>query len=732
MKVFMGVLVSFVLVFIAILILPFVIDLSRFKPQIQQAVSKQLNVNIDFESIQLTIFSGLGFKLENVSLVNTDVHFQNVKLLQVKEIKFQTQVVPLFSGKIIGFVEIDSPNIKIVKEGDVNNISSLIKTTQSNAPSVEAPVAPAGGNADAVKSPDIEIAKKQDDGNFVKNILIESFKINNAYISYLDKQSKKNPILIQKLNLDVSNIGVDKDVKVIFSTDLNIKDDDYTVKGPLSLKIVAKTALEATKWKNSTFKGDLYLNELNINYKNIFVKSDKIPFHFDFEGKATPELLVLNNFSLNLQSLDLQAQVNIQDFKKLKSDIHFNLSSKNVTSLGEILPQYKTLLTKGTFNLDSSVGGLLSDTNTIHSSSKLSANLYQSDIRLQLDETSIKPLQMRVQAQSNDLNVGEIVKPLMAAPSRKKEKSDFEIQYDNLKFHNFSLDTSLDGNVLSVKDFGLDIFNGNMASNFIVHLNENPLSYLGNIKFKHIQIQDLIKLVKFKEQTPPLEGVTDLTMSFNGQGTSQEAISKTLNANGAYAFSSGKLNMKSIMGLASEQLGKYTSSINIPGLDLGLSKINSIDLGQNKQKSLKNVKGNFEIKNGKIIVDNNITSDQGNIKLNATVGFDESLGGTAVYTSTKMVNNQLKALNKNFIYFFDSKGNLQLNLVLGGTISNPEVKIEAKNLQDNIMKNTTKALRDKLKDEIKEQLKNNPHAKKLEEGAKKLLKDKLDLKQFGF
>src|SRR6185503_7476158 len=130
-----------------------------------------------------------------------------------------------------------------------------------------------------------------------------------------------------------------------------------------------------------------------------------------------------------------------------------------------------------------------------------------------------------------------------------------------------------------------------------------------------------------------------LSFIFNGKGTTREVIAKTLNVKGNYAFYTGKLNINSILGLASEQLQKYTANINIPGLNTGLSKLGAINLGQNAQKDLKNAKGNFEVQNGKIILNNDITSDQGDIKLNTTVGLDESLGGTALYTASKEIND---------------------------------------------------------------------------------------------
>lgn len=746
LKIFIGLFVTLVILLGILLVLPFVVDLNRFKPQIQEAVTKQVNAKIDFSSIQLTILSGLGFKLEDVSIENTDAHFAKTKLLQVKEIKFQTELWPLLHKQIVGQLLIDTPDIKIIKSGTTNNITSLIKTvpsptqqptqgiksTTESSTGKPATPAPAPEKKSApIPEQKVIVQDKNENENkddIKKNILIKSFIIQNANIAYTD-MSKKEPILVKKMNVNIENIGLDKDTKITFSTNINLKDEKYTINGPLALKIIARTALDDSKWKSSSFNGEFNLDNLNINYNNAFVKTNKIPFHFSFEGHATPESLMLSNFKLNLQSLDMDAKVDIHDFKKLLSVISVTLSSKDVSSLGEILPQNKQLLSKGTFTLISNIQGPLSDTNTLSSATKLTANLFNTDINLALNETSIKPIKANLSVQSNNLDLGEIVKPFM---SPSPEKSEFGIDYSTMKFHNLALNAAMNDNLVNVEKFNFDAFNGSLVSSFETDLAKNPMPYSGKMSFKKIEIQSLIKLIRMKQESP-LEGVADVAFTFNGAGKTRDVVSRTLNVKGNYNFYSGKVNFKSILGLASDQLQKFAANLNIPGINTGLAKVGGIDLGQNRQKGLKDANGTFEVKNGKLIIDNLIASDQGNIKLNALVGLDESLGGTAVYTSTKQVTDLLNSQNKYFSYLFNNKGNLELHLILGGSISSPDVKIDPKNLQDNLMHNSTQALRDKAVSQIKEQIEKNPEAKKAEDSAKKLLKDKgLDLSKFGF
>lgn len=746
-KIFSIIFGVFISLIVILLILPFVINLNRFKPQIQAMVAKKVNAQLDFSSVQLTIFSGLGIQLDNVSIINTDSKFNHNKLLEVKEIKFKVDVLPLLSGKVNGNVFIDGPNIKILKDGDKNNITSLmISSPQANetvAPgiaeqkSTQVTVAPKNNveTAQTKVEPsqpkqDVAETNKEPTEDKLKNIVIESFVIQEANISYDDLAVKKPPTTIRHLNLKISNIGLDKNVNIIFSTDVNVKETDFDVHGPILLELNAKTAMANSTWQKSDFSGLLNVDKLNINFKDAFVKSSSIPFHLAFEGQAKPNDLQLENFKLTLQTLQLDGKVSLQDFKKLTSNINLHLFSNDVSSLGEILPQHKNLLSKGNFDIISTIKGALSDTNTIKTNTNLKANLFQSDFHMTADETSLQPIKVAVHMDGKQIDIGELVKPFLAPP---KDNTPPLIDFKKLKLSNFMMNLNMNDKIIHVADFKMDAFDGSLISNFDANIDPNIFSYSGKINLNRIKIQELISVVNLKGHDSPIEGVADLNFGFNGSGKSREVVSKTLNAKGTYRFESGKLNTKSILGLTSEELSKFTDTLKIPGLNTGLAKLGNLDLGQNNSKGLTNSNGNFEVKNGRVLFDNNITSDQGNIKLDASVGLDETLGGSAVYTSTKILTDKLLASDKNFSLILNQNNMLVLNMTLGGTVTNPTVHIDTKNLQDNLIHNGTKLLKDKAVERIKDEIKKNPQAQQIEKKARDLLKDKgIDLNKFGF
>ena len=122
-----------------------------------------------------------------------------------------------------------------------------------------------------------------------------------------------------------------------------------------------------------------------------------------FSGMASPKNIIVENFKLDLQSLDAKAKVNIFGLDKLNSDIQFSLASQNLSELSEILPQHKDMLINATLDLKSKIAGSLLQPETLDIFLDLKSKLSDSDINLTFDAKSVKPLLGSLKVQSQNL-----------------------------------------------------------------------------------------------------------------------------------------------------------------------------------------------------------------------------------------------------------------------------------------------------------------------------------------
>ena len=770
-------------IFFLLLILPFMIDFNKFKPQIQNIFAEKLNAKVNFSSARLTIFSGLGIELKDISIENTDEVFMGAELFKVKDIKFKTELLPLLKGKFIGSIEIKNPEINLMRSAGRNNVTSLIKKqalkngehgenkTDKNSPQeenlTEAKTAPNSGNA------------------FADKILIQSFEIKNAtiHVYNVSGPSEKEIAKIKNMNLVISNIGIAKDTKISFSTDVDIKDTDATVKGLISLNFIVNTELEGNEWKNSIFNANLSFDNLDINYKNAFVKKKSIPFHMSFSGMASPKNLVIENFKLDLQSLDSKAKVNINSFDKLNSDINFSLNSQNLSELGEILPQHKDMLLNATLNLKTRIVGALTQPETLDFNIDLKSKLSDSDINLVFDAKSVKPLLGSLKVQSQNLYLSKIIKPFMSkstdedkkgsnpksenpvkneentesdsikstGSSKKDEEfslgdkekkllagSDFytdinigKLVYDNVTLNNFVLNSKIKNYTATLNKLSMNLFSGSLATTASADLAVYPVPYSGNMSLNGVKVEEIFKIIKSDSEKSPIEGRADIKMNFNARGMTKPSLSKTLNAKGGFLFNDGTLNTKNLVSLAGQQFNKFVNNSSFGAFQIDANSLKKLSLSDDNssKRSLKNQRGDFEIKDGKLLLRNNISSEQGLLKLHADIGIDESLNGNAIYIASNKIKENLLDQSKYAKYLLNEKGEFVLDLALAGTVTNPEVTINTSDLQARLVKNASKDLTNKLKEEIKK----NPEAQKLQDEAKKLLeKNGVDLKKLGF
>ena len=134
-----------VLLLVAVLILPFVIDANRYRPEIEDLMSKALNRKVDIGNIQLSIFSG-GVAVDNLSIAD-DPAFSRAPFLTAKSITVAVELMPLIFSRTLNVtgLTIDQPQATLLHTAaGAWNFSSLGATAGGAKP---APAAPSGGGS---------------------------------------------------------------------------------------------------------------------------------------------------------------------------------------------------------------------------------------------------------------------------------------------------------------------------------------------------------------------------------------------------------------------------------------------------------------------------------------------------------------------------------------------------------------------------------------------------------
>lgn len=115
-----------VVLLVIVIALPFIINVNRFKPEIETKLSDALGRKVEIGNIGLSILSG-GVNVDNL-VVADDPAFSHSPFLQAKELKAGVALLPLiFSGKLeVSSFTITEPNLSILRSPSGKwNFSSL-------------------------------------------------------------------------------------------------------------------------------------------------------------------------------------------------------------------------------------------------------------------------------------------------------------------------------------------------------------------------------------------------------------------------------------------------------------------------------------------------------------------------------------------------------------------------------------------------------------------------------
>lgn len=628
LKVVFGILGSGILLLAALVVIPFFIDFNRFKPQIQALVADRVNAKVDFESARLTLLTGLGIKLTKVTLENTDTQFQGTRAFAVDELVFRTELMPLFERKFVGTVKIDRPEIVVVRAGLASNVTSLVKVKPNDVaepssgrpPSAPEPTGPALTPAEEqVRQAQIEELKK--------NIVVQSLSIRDASLTVREvgPQGTQDSVRIRDLDLDVTNIGADRDIRVLLTTRANVNQPGVRVNGPFELSLTTRVLTEGTGWREGSFAGRASFDKMLISAaEGAFSKSEEIPLHLEFEGKVFPDAFELSKLKARLHNLDADVMASLNGF--LRQEVRFSLRVENndLSRLGDVLPKHKPFLVNASLKLDAGVDGLLSEPENLKSRFELKSVLEGSDVDVKWASSRTKPLQGSLDLGSQRLDLVSLLGPFVGATGNAETTSastaesaeaiagrpqpsgpgglagdakpgsggagdkapqakEFEltpeqkglligsdvqakIKIDELLYKDFRIealtfDAKLEGLVARLREFSLNAFGGKTRIDGFVNLSTAPLAFKSNVALSEVRMEEVLALV-VPEHKDLLAGKASLDLNLEGRGSTFANISTSLNGNGVFAFVEGELKTASVMGIAQEKFDAYVSGLS--------------------------------------------------------------------------------------------------------------------------------------------------------------------------
>ncbi|MFO7557226.1 MAG: AsmA family protein [Desulfobacterales bacterium] len=196
------------LIFCVLIILPFVIDINDIVAKQIPGIEKKIHRKVTIGDVKLTIITGLGAEINNVTISNHP-DFRQQNFVSIDRLKATVQLLPLLKKEVlISSIAIDKPTILI--ERDAQGKFNFSDMTASKEPAQASP-----------KEPDKEKAST-DPLAALKNIEISKISITDGNFKFFDAKEVQTPneFSLDQFNLSMKAVSLSRKIMIDLSTDV--------------------------------------------------------------------------------------------------------------------------------------------------------------------------------------------------------------------------------------------------------------------------------------------------------------------------------------------------------------------------------------------------------------------------------------------------------------------------------------------------------------------------------
>jgi len=324
------------------LIVPLVVDVDQYRPQLIQMANQQINGKLELGKLSLSLWGQIRVDIAGLKLADP----QGREVVTVKDAYFHIPFLPILSGSPVLTFEMNHPQVTVLKsKAGKLNVMSLMKET--SAPAAGAPkTAPTGAentpSASAAALPGIVTRARL------------GVEILSAGLTYRDESTGLSSE-VKDLNLKLKDISLSHPTEIELWADLDTKmGETFQLRGPAKLIGKAQPILAEGKMDRVQLNANFTLDDVEILVPGVFEKKKGIPAHFDLAVNASPQLTQIEKFETQFFNVNVGVQGNVTPAK-----ISLNIKSNDIQMKPwvELIPMLKGYDLGGSAQFDAAVSG---------------------------------------------------------------------------------------------------------------------------------------------------------------------------------------------------------------------------------------------------------------------------------------------------------------------------------------------------------------------------------------
>ncbi len=294
----------FALILIAIVVIPFVVDVDKYRPRIVEEANRRINGRLELGKLSLSLWGQVRIQIASLSLADS----RGQSVLSVQDAYFHVPFSSLLSGSPALTLKMQSPVITLVKDKSGKlNVMSLMKDGKSarnhlspadRLPSSTTAMAAEGGTAMELPA----MARRARIG----------IELRQAIVNYRDELSGLKT-QIKDLNLTVRDLSLNRPTEIELWANLDTQMSSggkttLTVQGPVRITATASPMMQDSKLSQIGLVALAKFEDIDITVPGVFHKKKGVPASIDLDITASEQLAKINKLKAQFFNAIVQAQ----------------------------------------------------------------------------------------------------------------------------------------------------------------------------------------------------------------------------------------------------------------------------------------------------------------------------------------------------------------------------------------------------------------------------------------
>lgn len=706
--------------------LPFFIDIDSIVAGQIPALEKQLHRDISIGDVRLTVLTGLGAEIRNVT-VSDHPDFGKDHFVSIERFNVSLRLLPLLHKQVmISSVFLDKPSVRIGKNArGVFNFADMF---------------PAGPPAEKTGEKPEPETTPGDPLAALKNIQISGISIKDGTFAFSDASGAGSPIEIKldQFNLSLKGVSLTRKIDVELGTDIysGPKAGHVSLSGNLG-PVGTSLVPEIIPLDLSLSLKDLNLAHLATVVKGLETPSGAVTADVTVKGRLQDQLRCRTTIDWNKLEVTLRdtgkpaapgERIVLNGPWEITSDLSGSMKTPALS--GKIILDKCAMLFGNAF--DKPAGSrlnmtfdLMTDGKNRKISIKSIAGAEPSDLSIDATVSDSGKPDIKVQVASSYLDVGVFLPPATPEtkesgpkpppmdepessrrPAKRDKIPDMRIEgdialkkckYDNMVIENIAARFLYADGVTTLNRLSLDTFGGNISADAVVDLTDMASPrWSTNLSTSKINANDALN--QFTSVKDTFYGDVSSRLSLQGKGGDWPAISKSLTGGGSADIVNGKLVGVNVLDAVGESLLKFQG---LSALALAVSPKAGQHLNETEFTQLA---GKFNIREELIHLETmTMATADFNLSGNGTIGLDKKLNLDTVLVLSRDASGRFEN-DKTLRYFLNKDRQMEIPCAIKGDVSNPRVTADGDTLNRLMRNAATRAVEDQVQKGVEDKL----------------------------